>query len=142
MGGSARETKTKPAVAERLLSLRVQALSIRSSAVILPLPCSLSLSLSRSLFRRLLTFGFSGGIKQENPRKKQAGGSSSLPLILLIRAPADTEEPMVMVKEKGSMALHSTGWGPGERAHAEGENQASMWEICVRVGCREDSLLL
>ncbi|KAF4106473.1 hypothetical protein G5714_012463 [Onychostoma macrolepis] len=28
------------------------------------------------------------------------GGSSSLPLILLIRAPADTEEPMVMVKEK------------------------------------------
>uniref|UniRef100_A0A8C2C390 Actin binding LIM protein 1b n=1 Tax=Cyprinus carpio TaxID=7962 RepID=A0A8C2C390_CYPCA len=99
-GGAARETKTKPAVAERLLSLRVQALSIRSSAVILPLPCSLSLSLSRSLFRRLLTFGFSGGIKQENPRKKQAGGSSSLPLILLIRAPADTEEPMVMVKEK------------------------------------------
>ncbi|CAM4710686.1 unnamed protein product [Leuciscus chuanchicus] len=66
-----------------------------------------------------------GGIKQK-PRK-----------ILLVRAPADTEEPMVMVKEKGSMALHSTGWGPGERAHAEGENQASVWEICVHVGCRD-----
>jgi len=80
------------------------------------LSLSLSLYLSRCFFRLpLLTFGFSGGIKQEKPRK-----------ILLVRAPADTEEPMVMVKEKGSMALHSTGWGPGERERKPGQRVGDL----------------
>uniref|UniRef100_A0A8C2FVY9 Actin binding LIM protein 1b n=1 Tax=Cyprinus carpio TaxID=7962 RepID=A0A8C2FVY9_CYPCA len=123
VGGSARETKTKPAVAERLLSLRVQALSVRSSAVILLLPCSLALSLSLSLLLSLPSSphiliqwenkagepkeesrqeeaALFGRIKQENPRKKagrkQQLSSSDPPH----QSPSSTEEPMVMVKEK------------------------------------------